>query len=65
MPLTPLARARPRAPRAAPNRAWLSKGEKEGANPLADPMAIAAIVGLVVPFTILAIGIASGYIEVQ
>ncbi len=48
-----------------PKSAWKSEKEKEGRSPLQDPMAIAAIMGLVVPFTILLLGIASGYIELH
>ena len=42
--------------------AWLSEMEKEGANPFKDPMAITAIVGITVPFVILGIAGALGYI---
>ena len=42
--------------------AWLSEMEREGANPLTDPMAMVAIGGITVPFVILAIAGALGYI---
>jgi len=42
--------------------AWLSELEKEGANPLKDPMAMVAIGGITIPFVILAIAGALGYI---
>ena len=42
--------------------AWLSEMEKEGGNPFKDPMAITAIVGITVPFVILGIAGALGYI---
>jgi|TARA_B100001142_G_scaffold305944_1_gene335356 hypothetical protein len=42
--------------------AWLSKGEREGENPLKDPMAMFAIGGIMVPFIILAVAGAAGYI---
>ena len=42
--------------------AWVSEMEKEGANPFKDPMAITAIVGITVPFVILGIAGALGYI---
>jgi len=48
-----------------PEQYWQSEAEKEGKSPFEDPMAIAALSGLVIPFTILAIAIGSGYIELQ
>lgn len=42
--------------------AWLSEMEREGANPFKDPMAMVAIGGITVPFVILAIAGALGYI---
>ena len=42
--------------------AWLSEMEREGANPFKDPMAMVAIGGITVPFVILAIASALGYI---
>merc|ERR1711988_1182918 len=48
-----------------PDQYWMSEMEKEGKSPFQDPMAIAALTGLIVPFTILAIAIGSGYIELQ
>jgi len=46
-----------------PDQYWKSAGEKAGKSPLEDPMAIAAISAIVVPFTILGIAIATGYID--
>ena len=45
-----------------PSSPVLSEMEKEGANPFKDPMAITAIVGITVPFVILGIAGALGYI---
>jgi len=42
--------------------AWLSKGERDGENPLKDPMALIGIGGIMVPFIILAIASAAGFI---
>ena len=42
--------------------AWLSEMEREGANPLKDPMALIGIGGIMVPFIILAIASAAGFI---
>ena len=42
--------------------AWLSEMEREGANHFTDPMAMVAIGGITVPFVILAIAGALGYI---
>lgn len=46
-----------------PEEFWQSKDEREGKSPMKDPLAISAIIGLLVPFVILGIGIATGYIE--
>jgi len=42
--------------------AWLSEAEKDGANPLKDPMALIGIGGLTVPFIILLVANAAGLI---
>ena len=52
----------PKITRENEKEAWLSEMEKEGANPFKDPMAITAIVGITVPFVILGIAGALGYI---
>eukprot|EP00465_Bigelowiella_longifila_P004568 CAMPEP_0185256874 /NCGR_PEP_ID=MMETSP1359-20130426/5942_1 /TAXON_ID=552665 /ORGANISM="Bigelowiella longifila, Strain CCMP242" /LENGTH=110 /DNA_ID=CAMNT_0027841665 /DNA_START=269 /DNA_END=601 /DNA_ORIENTATION=- len=43
---------------------WMSKDERDGKSPLEDPLAWSAIAGLVVPFTILGIAIATGYVPI-
>lgn len=53
---------KPKILRSNEKEAWLSEMEKEGANPFKDPMAITAIVGITVPFVILGIAGALGYI---
>lgn len=42
--------------------AWLSEMEREGGNPLKDPMALIGIGGITVPFIILAVASAAGFI---
>jgi hypothetical protein len=42
--------------------AWLSEMEREGSNPLKDPMALIGIGGIAVPFIILAVASAAGFI---
>ena len=55
------AAAKPKLTREAePEEAWLSKAEKEGKSPFKDPLAISAILGLLVPFVILGIAIGTG-----
>ena len=53
---------KPKILRKNEKEAWLSEMEKEGKNPLTDPMAMVAIGGITVPFIILAIAGAAGYI---
>ena len=53
---------KPKILRENEKEAWLSEMEKEGGNPFKDPMAITAIVGITVPFVILGIAGALGYI---
>ena len=43
--------------------AWLTKAEREGKSPLADPLAILGIFSIFVPFLILGIAFATGLIE--
>ena len=42
--------------------AWLSEAEKEGQNPLKDPMALIGIGGITIPFIILLVANAAGLI---
>ena len=53
---------RPKITRENEKEAWLSEMEREGKNPFTDPMAMVAIGGITVPFIILAIAGASGYL---
>jgi len=53
---------KPKISRENEKEAWLSEMEREGANPLKDPMALIGIGGLAVPFIILAIASAAGFI---
>lgn len=46
-----------------PEEFWQSKDEREGKSPLQDPLALSILFGMAVPFVILGIGIATGYIE--
>lgn len=52
----------PKITRENEKEAWLSEMEREGANPMKDPMAMIGIGGLMVPFVILAIASAAGFI---
>mmetsp|Transcript_33601 Transcript_33601/g.106862 ORF Transcript_33601/g.106862 Transcript_33601/m.106862 type:complete len:124 (+) Transcript_33601:151-522(+) len=47
-----------------PEEYWQSEGEKAGKSPLKDPLAISAIIGIIVPFVILGVAFATGVIEV-
>ena len=61
LPRGAAAAAKPKLTREAePEEAWLSKAEKEGKSPFKDPLAISAILGLLVPFVILGIAIGTG-----
>ena len=42
--------------------AWLSEMEREGGNPLEDPMALIGIGGIAIPFIILAVASVAGFI---
>lgn len=53
---------KPKISRENEKEAWLSEMEREGGNPLKDPMALIGIGGLAVPFIILAIASAAGFI---
>lgn len=57
-----MAGEKPKITRENEKEAWLSEMEREGANPFKDPMAMVAIGGIAVPFIILAIAGAAGYI---
>ena len=46
-----------------PEEYWMSKGEREGANPLTDPLALIGILALLAPFIILGIAVAVGYVD--
>mmetsp|Transcript_3182 Transcript_3182/g.4785 ORF Transcript_3182/g.4785 Transcript_3182/m.4785 type:complete len:152 (+) Transcript_3182:52-507(+) len=48
-----------------PDDYWMSKDERDGKSPLQDPLAWSAILGLLVPFTILGIAIATGYVPIK
>jgi len=47
-----------------PDDYWMSKDERDGKSPFQDPLAWAAIAGLIVPFAILGIAIATGYVPI-
>eukprot|EP00667_Euglena_gracilis_P023059 EG_transcript_25913 len=42
---------------------WLSEAEQQGLSPWQDPLAWIALTGIFVPFVILGIALATGYIE--
>lgn len=46
-----------------PEEYWVSKGEKDGANPMKDPLAAIGILAILFPFALLALGIGTGYID--
>lgn len=48
-----------------PDQYWISKGEREGANPMKDPLAIIGLIAIFTPFVILGIAIAVGYVDVN
>lgn len=48
-----------------PEEYWMSEAEKEGKSVFSDPMAIAAIMGILIPFLILGIAIGTGYVELN
>lgn len=53
---------KPKITRENEKEAWLSEMEREGTSPFKDPMALVGIGGIMVPFIILAIAGASGYL---
>eukprot|EP00467_Chlorarachnion_reptans_P014676 CAMPEP_0114511658 /NCGR_PEP_ID=MMETSP0109-20121206/14523_1 /TAXON_ID=29199 /ORGANISM="Chlorarachnion reptans, Strain CCCM449" /LENGTH=68 /DNA_ID=CAMNT_0001691217 /DNA_START=330 /DNA_END=536 /DNA_ORIENTATION=- len=48
-----------------PEDYWMSKDEKDGKSPFEDPLAWAAIAGILVPFIILGIAIGVGYVPIR
>ena len=46
-----------------PDQYWMSEGEREGRNPMADPLAIIGLVAILTPFIILGIAVAIGYLD--
>jgi len=46
-----------------PEDYWMSKAEKDGKSPFQDPLAILIIASFILPFLILAVAIATGYVE--
>lgn len=48
-----------------PTEYWISKGEKEGANPMKDPITIMGLVAIFTPFVILGIAIGVGYVDLN
>lgn len=48
-----------------PEEAWGSKFEKDGVNPLKDPLAIIGLGAIFFPFILLGIFIATGVIDVN
>lgn len=54
--------SKPKITRDKEKEAWLSEMEREGKNPFTDPMAMVAIGGISIPFIILGIAAASGYL---
>mmetsp|Transcript_6569 Transcript_6569/g.22626 ORF Transcript_6569/g.22626 Transcript_6569/m.22626 type:complete len:124 (+) Transcript_6569:65-436(+) len=48
-----------------PEEYWMDKNTKEGKSPWKDPMALIGVFGLLSPFLILGVAIASGYVELN
>eukprot|EP00200_Dunaliella_tertiolecta_P002170 CAMPEP_0202350016 /NCGR_PEP_ID=MMETSP1126-20121109/7260_1 /ASSEMBLY_ACC=CAM_ASM_000457 /TAXON_ID=3047 /ORGANISM="Dunaliella tertiolecta, Strain CCMP1320" /LENGTH=92 /DNA_ID=CAMNT_0048941909 /DNA_START=130 /DNA_END=408 /DNA_ORIENTATION=- len=48
---------------AEPDQYWSPPGERKGANPMKDPLAIIGVVAILFPFLILGIAIATGVID--
>lgn len=46
-----------------PDEYWQSKGERDGANPLKDPLALIGIVSIFLPFIMTLVAIATGVVE--
>jgi hypothetical protein len=47
-----------------PDEFWQTKSEAKGENPAKDPLAIIGVLGILLPFIILGIAIATGYVDV-
>lgn len=48
-----------------PEDYWRSDAERQGKSPWQDPMAWAALSGILVPLVFLAVGFATGYLEMH
>lgn len=48
-----------------PDQYWSSVGEKEGANPMKDPLAIIGVVAILFPFLFLLVAVSTGIIDVS
>lgn len=46
-----------------PDQYWTSEGERTGANPMKDPLAIIGLIAIFAPFVILAIAAATGLVD--
>lgn len=46
-----------------PDQYWTSEGERKGANPMKDPLAIIGLIAIFAPFVILAIAAATGLVD--
>eukprot|EP00877_Chromochloris_zofingiensis_P000153 jgi/Chrzof1/10138/Cz04g30100.t1 len=46
-----------------PDQYWVSAGEKKGANPLKDPLAIIGILAILFPFLFLLLAIGLGWVD--
>ena len=46
-----------------PDQYWLSKGEREGSNPMKDPLAIIGVLAILTPFIIIGVAVAVGYLD--
>jgi len=48
-----------------PEEYWISKAEREGKSPMQDPLAYIGLLAIFVPFIILGIAIATGYVDLN
>lgn len=48
-----------------PEEYWVSKGERQGENPLKDPLAIIGIISILFPFVFLLVAILFGWVDVD
>lgn len=48
-----------------PEEYWVSKGERKGANPMSDPLAIIGVTAIFLPFVLLGIAIATGLVDIS